>query len=526
MSGNSEKQPNIIFILTDDHGQWALGAYGNKEVRSPVLDELADTGVRFDDFYCTSPVCSPSRASIMTGKLPSQHGVHDWIGAGNISRDLIDNTEVSLKDYLKVTTPEVRKSILEGRKIEDISSEEKLELNRTFECQKYKKFEDTPIQYLEGQPTYTEILARNGYECGLVGKWHLGDSATAQCGMTYWKTLAGGGTLYKYGEFIEDGELVYKTEYATDVITSDAIEFIENNTKNNKPFCININYNAPHDPWEKEDQPIDIYESYDNCKFESAPDEPIHPWQAQKRFIGDTPEKRRKYLQGYYTAITAMDKSVGKLLKKLDELGIREDTVIIFTGDNGQNMGHHGIWGKGNGTFPQNMYDTSVKVPMIVNHLGRIDGKRSSEAMLSQYDLMPTILDYAGVDYKFNNTYPGSSFADILDGVEEDKERPVVIYDEYGPVRMIRTKEYKYVHRYPFGPHELYDLKTDPGENKNIIDEDTSKELIVEMRNSMEDWFMKYVDPNLDGATLPVTGEGQMTKANRNKSKWNTFIQE
>ncbi len=139
MASRNPDRPNVLFILSDDHGLWALGCAGNPEIRTPNLDRLADEGTRFERFFCASPVCSPARASLLTGRIPSQHGVHDWIREGNVG---------------------------EGA-----------------------------VEYLTGQRGYTEILAGHGYRCGLSGKWHLGDSQVPQKGFAHWYVHQGAAAL-------------------------------------------------------------------------------------------------------------------------------------------------------------------------------------------------------------------------------------------------------------------------------------------------------------------------------------------
>ncbi|OQB12680.1 MAG: Arylsulfatase [Firmicutes bacterium ADurb.Bin193] len=461
-------KPNIVFILTDDQGYWALGCNGNSEIRTPNLDALARDGIRFENFFCTSPVCSPARASILTGKIPSQHGVHDWIVGGNGESDNIDRGGTKER-----------------------------------------------IEYLKGQTGYTDILAQNGYICGISGKWHLGDSHTPQKSFSHWFVFGGGASKYFNAVMInEKGESIEVSEYLTDVITDDAIGFIEKNAGGDKPFYISVHYNAPHRPWIN-NHPKELVESYDDCPFESCPSEPMHPWLTHWRGANgdrdDAPD--RECLKEYFAAVTAMDANVGRIMKKLDELGIRENTLVCFMSDNGLNCGHHGIWGKGNGTFPQNMYDTSVKVPFIVSHPGRIPKGVVCDSLLSQYDFMPTLLDYVGLKNPESDKLPGKSFLPILEGGNMDGHEHLVVFDEYGPVRMIRTREWKYIHRYPYGPCELYDLVADPDERNNLIDDKSKEELIISMRGEMEKWFLKYADPEVDAKSAGVTGTGQKALA-------------
>ena len=203
-----------------------------------------------------------------------------------------------------------------------------------------------PIEYLKGQTTYTEILAQNGYTCGLSGKWHLGDSARPQKGFSHWFTIARGGCNYYRPDMIKDGKVVMEEGYITDLITEDALNFLDQQKDSDSPFYLSVHYTAPHSPWGREQHPAEIYDSYADCPFESVPDEPIHLWQIASCPNPNNPEERKALLQGYYAAVTAMDLGIGKIIDKLEELGLRENTLIIFMSDNGMNMGHHGIWGK------------------------------------------------------------------------------------------------------------------------------------------------------------------------------------
>jgi arylsulfatase A-like enzyme len=220
----------------------------------------------------------------------------------------------------------------------------------------------------------------------------------------------------------------------------------------------------------------------------------------------------RDSLKGYFAAVTAMDHNVGRILDTLKKLGLMDNTLVVFTSDNGFSCGHHGFWGKGNGTFPLNMYENSVTVPAIFRHPGRIEAGSTSEALVSQYDFMPTLLDYLGLPAVKDTVLPGSSFLPVLEGRDSEAREDVVVYDEYGPVRMIRSREWKYIHRYPYGPHELYDLANDPEERRNVVDEKERQPVVEELRKRLSRWFLRYATPNLDGCRMPVTGYGQTEK--------------
>ena len=185
MASKNPTRPNILFILSDDQGAWAMRCAGNEEMVTPNLDRLSATGIRFDNFFCASPVCSPARASILTGRIPSQHGVQDFLRAGNAS-------------------------FLPGDGLE--------------------------IDYIAGQPTYIELLAESGYECGLSGKWHIGHAALQRAGFSYWNVHAAGGGHYYEAPMILNGEHYQPEEYVTDVITDNALEFLNAQVGSDTPF--------------------------------------------------------------------------------------------------------------------------------------------------------------------------------------------------------------------------------------------------------------------------------------------------
>ncbi len=445
-----KKQPNVLFVISDDQGYWSLGCSGNKEIITPNIDRLAAQGIRFENFFCASPVCSPARASLLTGTIPSRHGIHDW---------LRDDDE--------------RQSALE---------------------------------YLAGQYSYTKALAENGYCCGLSGKWHMGAAGKAQQGFTHWFSHKSGGGPYYGAPMYKDGKLYREERYVTDAITDDAIEFLESCRDSEQPFYLHVAYTAPHAPW-LNNHPKEYTDLYQDCPFESVPHLPRHP---DSIYLTDEVAKdERANLIGYFAAATAMDAGIGRILDKLDELNMTEDTLVVFTADNGFSCGHHGFWGKGNATFPLNMYEESVKVPFIVRHPGHIPEGVVCDALVSAYDFMPTLLDYLGLKPSDTLERPGVSFAPVLKGEDFTQREEVVVFDEYGPNRMIRGRRFKYVVRYPYGPNELYDLETDPKETKNLLKEGGFEELEHDMRLRLENWFAKYVNPEIDGAKEAVFGSGQ-----------------
>jgi len=416
----------------------------------------------------------------MTGRIPSAHGVHDWLRTGNT----------------------IAKYEREG--------------------------EGTMIEYLAGMPGYTDYLAGAGYVCGMSGKWHLGDCHHPQKSFSFWEVHAKGGGPYYNAPMVTSGEAYEEPRYVTDAITDNALRFLEEwaaqgvgagsmgaeghmGRMGGRPFYLSVHYTAPHSPWGREHHPPEIFNDYyENCPFDSVPNLLKPPeWVRKLRIPVDDAETRRIYLSGYFAAVTAMDANIGRLLDRLYEMGLREETLVCFMSDNGMNMGHHGVHGKGNGTTPLNMFEESVKIPCIISHPGRIPEAKTCSELLSQYDFMPTLLDYVGIENPQAGSLPGISFVPLLLGKSSSGREHVVVYDEYGPVRMVRTRDWKYVHRYQEGPNELYDLKADPTALTNLVSEPGCASVVEEMRLRLEDWFARFGDPGRDGSELPVTGDGQ-----------------
>ena len=455
------KKPNVVFVLTDDQGVWAAGCYGNSEIRTPNIDRIAATGIRLENFFITIPVCSASRACFLTGRIPSQHGVHDFLtGKAAVG-------------------PEAK-------------------------------------TFMDEEVCYTDVLNEHGWTCGLSGKWHLGHAMLPQHGFSHWYAHPHGAGQYNDQEMIRNGEVEKSDGYFSTVITDDALAFIDRHADEDEPFYLSVNYTAPHAPWTG--HPQDIVDSYYDCAFETCPQEDVHPWAIVPR--SNDPAKadpttlglsdnlgNRESLKGYFASVTAMDLEVGRLLDRLEDLGIRDNTLFIFASDNGYSCGHHGFWGKGNGTNPVNMYENSIKVPFVASHPGVIPEGIVQSALIASYDFMPTLLEYLDLPIPDTNL-PGESFVQTLKGKDDPGRDSIVVYDEYGYCRMIRTERWKYVHRYPDGPNELWDLVNDPGERENLIDEAGHEELINELKARMESFFGKYVDADKDGITFDV-GAGQ-----------------
>ena len=423
--------PNLVLVMTDDQGPWALGCYGNSEIVTPNIDRLAAGGTLLSNSYSTIPVCSPSRATFLTGLIPSQHGIHDWISKEN-----------------------------QGERARSL---------------------------VERFVTLPDVLAQHGYTNGLVGKWHLGDNSTPFRNHDEWYCIPTGGSRYNDARVSDNGTVIETKGYLTDRITDRAVQFIRKNR--DRPFFANIQYNAPHGPWSG--HPQRFLDLYKDCGFDSLPKEPLNPWASVlHEHIG-----KRETLAQYFAAISAVDDAVGRIVKTLEELGLRENTIVMFMSDQGFQCGHNGLFGKGNCSNPRNMFEESVRIPHVVNWPGRVPSGQMIDALIGGYDFMPTILELAGAPMP-DGRYAGRSYAPMLLGERQDWEDAV--YGEYGRARMIRTTEWKLVHRADGGPHELYHLRTDPGEDLNLAGEPSAREELRRLRKRLFQWFAEYANGDAD----------------------------
>lgn len=458
MASRDPQRHNIVTIISDDQGPWALGCAGNDELQTPALDQLAAEGTRLDRFYCASPVCSPARASLLTGRMPSAHGVHDWIRG-----------------------------------------------------EAYGIPDEGGVRYLQGLQNTPEVLADAGWTCGYAGKWHLGSTRTPAPGFSSWYAHRTGDGPYYGAPVSAHGRQYEEPRYFTDAVTDEAVDFIHAHQGDEMPFFLAAAYTAPHSPW-VDQHPREYLDLYADCDFASCPQEPPHPWFSwEPGPISTAMRDPRPSLQGYFASITAMDAGIGRLLATIDACGLRDTTVIAFVSDNGFSCGHHGIWGKGNATWPLNLWENSVRVPAIVRQPGRVAAGQVSQSLVSACDLHPTLLDLAGVQGPSDPLAAGRSILPVLVGRETDPRESVFVFDEYGGARMVCTPQDKLVLRADHHPTELYDLTEDPGERTNLAeDSPQSRTRVAELTGLLQDWFSAHSDPRRDAFNRRVSGRGQL----------------
>ena len=424
-------RPNVIFILSDDQGAWALRHAGAAELVTPHLDRLAREGVSFRQSFVATPVCSPSRMTYLTGKLPSHHGLQFHLGGGENGR----------------------------------------------------------TRWLDGHLAVSQVLANQGYTVGLSGKWHLGGDLEPHAGFSYWRVLHG--VLFKDPLVVKDGRREKVTGFKTDLEADYALEFIEQNRE--RPFFLYWAANAPHRDYDF--QPAEDRAPYRGSAFPSFPRTPPHPWQnPNPQLMGD--HGNEESMTSYAALVTGLDRNIGRLLRRLDELGLRENTLIVFSSDNGYNTGHHGVWGKGSGTVPFNLYEESVRVPLIWNQPGVIPGGRTLDPLVSNYDFFPTLLDYLGITIAPDPHRIGASYAPFVRGGAVPDWRQSVIF-EYAYLRGIRTGTMKLVERTRDWPGEAYDLAQDPGETHNLASDPAARERIDVLRRELHGFFRRIGAPEL-----------------------------
>lgn len=438
-------KPNIVLIVTDDQAPWAFGqavrAGLDKEVpiaATPNMDRLANEGAMFRNFFCTTPVCSPARAALMTGRYASELGIPDFI-------------------------PQP------GHKLYDRENEVRLEPDATI--------------------TLAEMLQGAGYRTGLVGKWHLGDWTApgnerfhpTRHGFDYFMGLTGGGTSPDNPQLEEAGKVQKFSGLTTDILTDRAIGFIELNRR--QPFFLCLATRAPHGKW------LPVAPADWQPYAEMDPTIPDYP--------GLDVARVKKMMREYLASTSGVDRNLGRVLDTLDTLKLADNTVVIFTSDHGFNMGHHGIWHKGNGLwatakkppgpthhgvkvisnkYRPNLYDQSLRVPAIVRWPGKVPAGHVIDSTATALDLFPTFAAIANT--QCDMALPGRDLGPLLTG-KTPSDWNNDLFAEYDMIhyaaaslRCYRTERFKLVRDYHNdGCDEFFDLQDDPGENKNLIDD-------------------------------------------------------
>ena len=490
------KRPNILFIMADDHATQAISAYGHpisQLAPTPNIDRIGTEGAIFHNNFCTNSICGPSRAVILTGK-------HSHMNGFRMNGDRFDG----------------------------------------------------------GQQTYPKLLQKAGYKTALFGKWHLHGEPE---GFDHWNILQDQGNYYN-PNFISVNPETKKVDttmvhgYATDIVTDDALQFLDEIKDEGQPFMLMVQHKAPHRNWmpalrhlnlydsiqfpipdtyftnhegstasQEQYQTIyrDMYEGHDlkMTDKKGSPELAHNPWTTD--FDRMTPEQRavwdkayqpkndafhdanlsgkdldlwklQRYLQDYMATIAAVDEGVGKILDYLDDHGLAENTIVVYTTDQGFYLGEKGWFDK------RFMYEESLEMPMLMRYPALIKPGTEITALTQNLDFAETFLDFAEV--AIPEDMQGKSLKPLLTkSVKEEDFRDAIYYHYYDfpafhmvkKMYGIRTDRFKLIHVYDdVDEWELYDLREDPSEINNVIHDDLYKEVEQILRKRLVQLQQEY----------------------------------
>ena len=474
-------QPNIIYIMSDDHASHAISAYNGiytEVAPTPNIDRLAGEGALFTNTFCTNSICGPSRATILTGKYSHRNGF-------------------------------------------------------------YKNEGGHPFD--GSQVTFPKLLKEAGYTTAVIGKWHLWSEPT---GFDYYKyhILNGGQGSYWNPTYNENGKEINHTGYATNLTGDFAMDWLKNKRDKSKPFCLLYQFKAPHRPWFPDSIYLDLFEGVEMPYPETFNDDyagreltagntmmtiekhltrkdmkmtpppglsgkELHTWER----TGDKGEhvspsdtltgmalknwKYQKYIKDYLACVRSVDDNIGRVLKYLDESGLAENTIVVYTADQGFYLGDHGWYDK------RFMYEESLRMPFVIRYPRSIEPGQILEQMTLNIDFGPTLLDMTGV--KVPDEMQGKSMAPLFDGDDTRKWRDAIYYHYYEypkwhqvqPHYGIRTDRYKLIHfYYDIDVWELYDLQEDSNELSNLYDDPAQSALIASLKEELKRLQVQYGD--------------------------------
>lgn len=428
----AQRRPNILIMYTDDQAQKCLGIMGNKHIRTPNMDRIAQRGVLFNNAFVTTAICCCNRACLLTGQHMARHGIRDFV---------------------------------------------------------------TPLSAEAFDRTYPALLRRSGYRTGFLGKYAIGNPSKGG------RELALPADKFDFWYGFDQGisflqEVDGKPRYLTELMTEKAIDFLRTG-KSDQPFCLSIAFKEPHGPFNYFDP--NVPDPYEDVELPTSPTFTIKDFESQPEFIrkslnADGSRKRlernalaQQELRTVYRTVTRADQAVGRILDELEKLKLDDNTVVIFTSDHGSLLGDHGLSGK------WLMYEGSIRVPMIICD-PRLDENRAGtrrDEMVLTIDLAPTILSLAGLEPP--KSMQGRNLMPLVKQ-ESVSWREHYYYEhtyQTAPPRSpiprtegIRTKEWKYI-RYPdVAPvyEQLFDLKLDPLEQKNLALFEGHSKLLNELR--------------------------------------------
>jgi len=459
-------RPNIIFIFTDDHAAHAISAYGSKINVTPNIDRLAREGMRFDHCLVTNSICGPSRACILTGKYSHKNGFYR---NGN-------------------------------------------------------KFDGEQV-------TFPKLLRKGGYETAMIGKWHLSSDPT---GFDYWQVLIGQGPYYNPPMMTAEGRKEH-VGYTTDIITDLALEWLEEGRDEAKPFLLMFQHKAPHRNWEPgpkhlalfDDvtipEPATLFDDYSGRASPAANQEMTVANHLTEKDLKLTPPKNltpeqlatwnaayepknaafraaglegrdlvrwkyQRYIKDYLRCVASVDDNIGRLLAYLDETGLAQNTVVIYSSDQGWYLGDHGWYDK------RWMYEESLMMPFIARWPGVVAPGSVNTDLISNVDFAATFLDIAGLATEIPADMQGESFVPLLRGERPDDWRDSFYYHYYefpgvhavARHNGVRTARHKLIHFYQTNEWELFDLEQDPAELQSVYADPDYAETVVALKAELE----------------------------------------
>lgn len=449
--GQSQEPPNIIVVMTDDHAQWALGAYGLTQIDTPNIDWLAEQGVLFENAMSPAPVCSPARASFHTGKMPSQHGVHDFLSE----------------------SPEY------------------------------------DADWLAGEKLLSERLLDADYRTALLGKWHATtNSRPPQRGFDRWLSYnpyeAGWQNQYVHSglvHFSDDGDEIQYAGVQARYLTEEAIRFVDRESR--KPFFISLNYTEPHAPF------VGLPERLVS-KYRSVAESIVRAGGASdmtdRGTMTTVPDDHIEQLAQYLAAISLIDDQVGRLIDALDGRGLMDSTLLVFTADHGLLVGQYGLYGKTNATNPANFYEETIRIPMIIHAPGEEFRQRQSRSeLVDLLDLHATVMDFATGGKTSASAYgPGRSMRPLLEGKRNTAWRRIQ-FAERGKSRMASDGRWKLVRNYQVdkskSPIDIwFDLAHPFGERHAVSP--PRQAVINRLTDALENFFAIYETPEHTGTDV------------------------
>jgi arylsulfatase A-like enzyme len=458
LQGADVKRPNIIYIMSDDHAAHAISAYGSRINQTPNLDRLARDGMRFDRVFAVNSICTPSRACILTGKYSHRNGVPV-----------------------------------------------------------FNRFDGS-------QPTVAKYLQAAGYHTGIIGKWHLGSDPT---GFDEWTILPGQGAYFNPA-FIEPAGRRVINGYVTDIITDLAIGFLKNRPKD-QPFFLMCHHKAPHRNWQPDDKHKAMFADKEIPEPATLRDDGAGRADAirectQKVLQNLNPSdtkgpppadltgdallkwKYQRYMQDYLACVQSVDDNVGRLLDYLDQAGLAENTIVIYTSDQGFFLGDHGLYDK------RFMYEESIRMPFLVRWPGVAKPGSTQSAMGINTDFAPTFMEIAGLPVPAD--MQGRSLVPLLKGERPADWRTSWYYRYYHDpgdhnTRAhygVRTDTHKLIYFWKKDQWEMYDLVKDPAELHNIYQDSGQADTVAKLKAELYRLKKELKDDDQFADKQPSTG--------------------